>query len=82
MTQMEMNLLFGQRKMHKKLKIKIMLFISLAFFVSILTGCTTKSFYEGGQIGAKQKCNSQPPSEIEQCLKNLNNKTYKEYQNR
>jgi hypothetical protein len=48
--------------------------------MSHFTGCTTKSFYEGGQIAAKQKCNSQPPSEINQCLENLNKKTYQEYQ--
>ena len=44
------------------------------------TGCSTKSWYEGGQISAKQNCNNAPFSEREQCLKNVNQKTFKEYQ--
>ncbi len=48
--------------------------------MSYLTGCSTKAWYEGGQNSAKHNCHNQPPSEIDQCLKNLNKKTYKEYQ--
>ncbi len=59
---------------------KIIAFILLTFFMSYLTGCSTKAWYEGGQNSAKHNCHNQPPSEIDQCLKNLNKKTYKEYQ--
>ena len=58
---------------------KPMILISLIIFMSCVSGCTTKSWYEGGQISAEQNCNSAPFSEREQCLKNINKKTYKEY---
>jgi len=57
-----------------------MILISLTIFMNLATGCSTRSWYEGGQISAKHNCNSAPFSEREQCLKNINKKTYKEYQ--
>ena len=59
---------------------KIMLLSSLTIFVSFMTGCTAKSWYEGGQISAKHNCHNKPLSEREQCLKNINKKTYEEYE--
>lgn len=59
---------------------KTMILISLTIFMSCTTGCSTKSWYEGGQISAKHNCNNTPLSEQEQCLKNINKKTYKEYE--
>ena len=58
----------------------IILLFLLTIFASCINGCTTKAWYEGNQINAKHHCNSIPLSEQEQCLKNINNKTYKEYQ--
>ncbi len=57
-----------------------MALISLTLFMSFVTGCTAKAWYEGGQYGAEHDCRSQPPGEIDQCLQNLNKKTYKEYE--
>jgi len=59
---------------------KILILVSFTIFMSFTTGCSTKSWYEGAQISAKQNCNNAPSSEREQCLKNINQKTYKEYQ--
>lgn len=60
---------------------KTILLISLAFLTSCFTGCTTKSYYEGVQIGAKQNCNNKPLREREECLKNLNKKHMKSMKN-
>lgn len=54
--------------------------ISLTIFVSCITGCTAKFWYEAGKINAEHNCNKAPFGEHEQCLKNINNKTYKEYE--
>lgn len=59
---------------------KIIVLISLTIFVSCITGCTAKSWYEGGKISAEHNCNKAPLGEREQCLKNINKKTYKEYE--
>jgi hypothetical protein len=48
--------------------------------MSFTTACSTRGWYEGGQISAKKNCNHVPLSEREQCLENVNQKTYKEYQ--
>lgn len=58
---------------------KIIVLILLTIVLSCITGCTAKSWYEGGQISAKHNCNKAPLGEREQCLKNINNKTYEEY---
>ncbi|MDD2770427.1 MAG: hypothetical protein PHT19_17035 [Methylococcus sp.] len=55
-------------------------FISLALFIMAISGCTTKAWYEGTKQGAQNYCHSQPPSERERCLENLNKKTYEEYE--
>lgn len=59
---------------------KTMILISLIIFIIYLAGCTTKAWYEGGQYGAEHNCHTQPPSEIEQCLRTINKKTYQTYQ--
>ena len=59
---------------------KTIILSSLAILMSCATGCSTKSWYEGGQISAKHNCNRAPLSEREECLKNVSNKTYTEYQ--
>lgn len=45
-----------------------------------IPGCTTQVWYEGVKQGAENNCRSQPPSESERCLENLNKKTYEEYE--
>ncbi|WP_324170761.1 hypothetical protein [Sulfurimonas sp.] len=59
---------------------KIILSIALALFMSLFTGCTAKAWYKGGQYGAEHNCRNQPAGAIEQCLENLNKRTYKEYE--
>jgi len=59
---------------------KIILLILLTFLISLFTGCTTKAWYDGIQYEAKRNCQNQPSSEIDQCLENLNNTTYKKYE--
>lgn len=59
---------------------KIIVLISLTVFTHFITGCTAKSWYEGGKTSAKYKCNKAPLTEREECLKNINNKTYEEYE--
>lgn len=54
--------------------------IPFAFFMFTLSGCTTQTWYEGVKEGAKNNCRSQPSSEVERCLENLNKKTYEEYE--
>jgi len=63
-----------------KLKKQFLAMITLAFLILTITGCTTKSWYEGVKEGAKNNCRSQPPGEVESCLEKLNNKTYEEYE--
>ena len=48
--------------------------------MSYFNGCSTRGWYEGAKISAKHNCNSAPLSERDECLNNLNNKTYTEYQ--
>jgi hypothetical protein len=55
-------------------------FISLTFFIMAISGCTTQAWYEGAKRGAENNCRSQPPSETDRCLENLNKKTYEEYE--
>lgn len=45
-----------------------------------VSGCTTHAWYESVRQGAENNCRSQPPSESERCLENLNKKTYDEYE--
>lgn len=59
---------------------KVIIFTSLTLFLSFFSGCTAKAWYNGGQYGAKQNCHNQPPSEIKQCLENLNKETFEEYE--
>jgi hypothetical protein len=57
-----------------------MAFISLAFSMIVISACTAQAWYEGVKQGAENTCRSQPPSESERCLENLNKKTYDEYE--
>ena len=51
----------------------------LSVVASCLGGCSAKPWYEGSKISAEHNCYKAPPSQREECLKNLNNKTYQEY---
>lgn len=69
-------------KTREQLKLKttkIILSIPMLICIGLFTGCTYKSWYQGGQYSAKQNCNHKPASEVDECLKNLNTKTYEEY---
>ncbi|MFA6163873.1 MAG: hypothetical protein WC685_10635 [Methylobacter sp.] len=54
--------------------------LSLTFFILAISGCTTQVWYEGVKQGAENNCRSQPPSESERCLENLNKKSYEVYE--
>jgi len=45
-----------------------------------LTGCSAKELYDAGKASRKQNCERLPVSEREQCFKEINNKSYKEYE--
>ena len=55
-------------------------FTSFAICIMAISGCTTQAWYEGAKQGAENNCRSQPPSESERCLEDLNKKTYEEYE--
>lgn len=59
---------------------QLIVFIFLTFFMMAVSGCTTHAWYESVRQGAENNCRSQPPSESERCLENLNKKTYDEYE--
>jgi len=59
---------------------KAIIFSLLAIFISCFSGCSARGWYEGAQISAEHNCNNVPLSEREECLGNVNNKTYIEYQ--
>lgn len=48
--------------------------------MQVISSCTTQAWYESVKKGAENNCRSQPPSEAEQCLENLNKKTNDEYE--
>ncbi|WP_373072877.1 hypothetical protein [Sulfurimonas sp.] len=58
---------------------KLIIFIPIILFMALFTGCTYKAWYQGGQSSAKQDCHRKPASAVDECLKNLNTKTYEEY---
>lgn len=54
--------------------------IPIIFFITLMQGCTAKSWYEGGKQSAENNCRSQPPSQVDRCMDKLNKKTYQEYE--
>ena len=48
--------------------------------VFLLSACTTKELYEHTQLQVKTHCNQKVGVEKEQCLENINEKTYDEYE--
>ncbi|MDI1299698.1 hypothetical protein [Methylotenera sp.] len=55
-------------------------FLTFAFCIIAIAGCTNQAWYEGAKQGAENNCRSQPPGESERCLEKLNKKTYEEYE--
>jgi len=62
-------------KIHNRLY-KILLLI----VVTLLLGCTTKSWYEGVKQGAENECRIQPQSAMDSCLERLNKRSYEDYE--
>jgi hypothetical protein len=60
---------------------QLIAFILPIFLMLAISSCTTQAWYESVKQGAENNCHSQPPSEIERCLENLNKKTYETYEN-
>jgi|GEM_PF-4015754 len=54
--------------------------IQLTLFMFIVTGCTTKDFYEITQDKLKSDCRNKVSIEREQCYEQINTKSYKEYE--
>lgn len=62
------------------MNIKTRVLIVLAFIVNAIAGCTTQAWYDGAKQAAENNCRSQPSTEMERCLENLNKKSYDEYE--
>jgi len=58
---------------------QLIAFILPIFLMLAISSCTTQAWYQSVKQGAENNCRSQPPSESERCLDNLNKKSYKEY---
>ncbi|MFT6529296.1 MAG: hypothetical protein ACJAZB_000939 [Psychrosphaera sp.] len=55
--------------------------IVMALIVTfVLAACTSKELYSEVQNNRKAHCRTLPPQDIEDCLNNLNDKTYDEYE--
>ena len=50
--------------------------------VVLLSGCTTRVWYEGMRMSAENDCRRQPPGEQESCLSRVNRMGYDEYERR
>ncbi len=42
----------------------------------LMSGCTTRAWYEGFKMGAENECYKQPPGAVADCLSRLNKKTH------
>jgi hypothetical protein len=62
------------------MNIKTRVLIVLTFIVNTIAGCTTQAWYDGTKQAAENNCRSQPSTEMERCLENLNKKSYDEYE--
>ena len=45
-----------------------------------MAGCSTRNWYEGMKLGAENDCQKQPPGAREDCLSQLNKKSYDAYE--
>ncbi|MET7015900.1 hypothetical protein [Uliginosibacterium flavum] len=52
----------------------------LFLFLMNLTGCTTEAWYEGSRQSAEARCRSQPPSEFDRCMAQVNRQPYEDYE--
>lgn len=52
----------------------------LITLVIVLTGCSSKELYEASKINREANCNKYVGQEREQCLREINRKSYEEYE--
>jgi hypothetical protein len=62
------------------MNIKTRVLIVLIFVVNTVAGCSTQAWYDGAKQAAENNCRTQPSTEMERCLENLNKKSYDEYE--
>ncbi len=55
-------------------------FIQLLLILVIISACSAKQLYNAGKINREHHCREYVGPEREQCLKELNNKSYEDYQ--
>ena len=57
---------------------KLLMTIGVCIF--IFSGCSAQELYEAGQQNRQSRCNEYVSDVRDQCLKELNNKDYEEYE--
>jgi len=57
-----------------------LLFMSILLSNSLLSGCTTKEIYNATQVKNEAHCNEKVGVEREDCIKELYDKPYEEYE--
>lgn len=62
------------------MSIRLLVGVLLGVIFSLLSGCTTRAWYETMQATAKQACRKEPPSEQERCEARLNRMEYEQYE--
>lgn len=58
----------------------LLLPLVLAVGVSMSAGCSTKAWYEGFEIRARNECHRLPQGEAESCLSRVSSMAYEEYE--
>jgi len=56
------------------------LFSCLAAATLVGSACTTEAWYEGVKQSARNDCQRQPPSAVNECLSRVNSQTYQDYE--
>lgn len=56
--------------------------VAIVLAIAVLSGCTTRAWYEGMRMGAENDCRRQPSGEQERCLSQVNRMSYDEYERR
>jgi hypothetical protein len=46
----------------------------------LMTGCSTRAWYEGVRMGAQNRCAQQPPGADKACRDRLSDKPYDDYE--
>jgi hypothetical protein len=59
---------------------KIFLYCLAILMALSIQACSQRLWYEGAKQSHRNECNKAPPSEREECLRNMDNDSYDEYQ--